>query len=396
MHPAWVDHGVSCADTLKRLQQRRQARAQTEPYQGKQHTFMMAGLTIAYKIMDGLLIRTDELGNILVLELPTAMNPRFHAEVRPIGFVPTDFVVDTTLDLVVFITLESASHADPETRRVSLRPFSLGTMNTHPDASSPIFYFELSRIQLLNDKIHNLDAQMAGELVGLYFGDDTCFTTRLIVWNWRTDQLIADTNHYQIPGEPASFCFVSPTLICAPMTGGSSAIMLYSLNPSVPSSGFKHIATLVLPRRDTRDIYAIKSYSEPFRCKMSLRTFDTVPQKRFHVFSVESLEAVTFDTTSHILCTPSSLFLDLRELCEQVNSTTPVVFAWDRWGPLTTRCFPISTPHNFARHVYGQRILLPVASKTIKLLDFNTKIQTAPLMPPTFVPVGDSGSLWES
>lgn len=110
MQPAWVDHGHSCADTLQRLQHRRQRRAaQTESHRGGQHTFVMTGLTIAYRVIDGMFIRTDDFGNVLVLELPTFANPRFHAEVRVIGFVPTDFAVDTTQDLIVFLTLEPES-----------------------------------------------------------------------------------------------------------------------------------------------------------------------------------------------------------------------------------------------------------------------------------------------
>lgn len=168
-----------------------------------------------------------------------------------------------------------------------------------------------------------------------------------------------DTTYHQLGGEPTSFCFVSPTLIYAPLADDAPIIMLYSLDPSVASTGINHIATLGLPRIEST-VCNLRGYSEPVRSNTSSRALDTVLGKRYHVFNIDMVRHSTYELASYMLCVPTTLFLEFQRLYEQNESTTgPIVARWDEWAPLRTRLLPISTQHNFARCVltlYQHRI----------------------------------------
>jgi hypothetical protein len=61
----------------------------------------------AYELVDGLFVKTDSEGRLLVLELPTTSSPFYRVLVdEEVGFQPGDFTLDPTQDLIAFLKVE--------------------------------------------------------------------------------------------------------------------------------------------------------------------------------------------------------------------------------------------------------------------------------------------------
>ena len=87
---------------LRQLQTHWKRLAWTGKYE---HT--IKGHCNAYELVDGLFVKTDYEGRLLVLELPTTSNPSFRVLVdEEVGFRPGDFTLDPTQDLIVFLKVE--------------------------------------------------------------------------------------------------------------------------------------------------------------------------------------------------------------------------------------------------------------------------------------------------
>lgn len=99
-----ADNGLP-SDVVGRLRQLRthwRGLAWTGRYE---HT--VKGPCNAYELVDGLFVKTDSEGRLLVLELPTTESPSYRVLAdEDVGFQPGDFTLDPTQDLIVFLKVE--------------------------------------------------------------------------------------------------------------------------------------------------------------------------------------------------------------------------------------------------------------------------------------------------
>ncbi|KAF6756624.1 hypothetical protein DFP72DRAFT_893252 [Ephemerocybe angulata] len=381
---ATTDTRYKCGEMVHRLQQLRK-RWQTLTWSGKQ-TYSVEGSCNAYELVDGLFVKTDEEGNILILELPTIQDPTFQVLAKcNLGFNPGDFALDATQDLIVFLKLEQGP-GTLEHRRASLRVFSISKMQPHSDACRPIFNFDVHNDAVWGISIHRAITQIAGDVVGVFVCTGT--TARLMVWNWKTGSLIGDSKDSHLSAAAYSFSFVSPTLFYVTTLADAGVIAVYSINPQEASSGFLHVASLSLPPiQDVAVINTLGCHSEPYRAKKSSKTFMTSLDKQMHVFAIVYISVTDFSHFNYRMYAPASLFLFYHALYKRRGSTSPVEARWDDWGPFRTRFLSSSSSYSWLRYVHGQRVVSPAVKNTLRVLDFNVQ----GLAPKCFASTNDEG-----
>ncbi|KAJ3531709.1 hypothetical protein NMY22_g8036 [Coprinellus aureogranulatus] len=381
-----TDNGL-CSDVIERLRQQRKNWHELA-WTGK-YEHPLTGPCNAYEMVDGLFVKTDSDGQIIILELPTTRNPSFKVLIDDhIGFQPGDFTLDATQDLIVFLKLESGMNVfDSAKRTASLRLLSISRLEDHPEATKCIFYFTVTADAVWGNSIHRAVTQIAGDALAIFVCSGT--TVRLLVWNWRSGKPIgdSDSNGSSLPAGTHSFTFVSPSLFYVTTTAdGAGEIVLFSIDTSGSRPGFTHVASLNLPNlQENIVLHSFGCHTEQYRAKRSTRTAPTLLRKQLHSFTLTYLDATNFTHYDFRMLAPASLFLDYHELYLKRGAESPVIAAWDDWGPFHTRFQGADTVYHWLRYIHGQRLVMPLEGRDVEIQDFNVMAHSESV-PPTILP----------
>jgi hypothetical protein len=130
----------------------------------------------------------------------------------------------------------------------------------------------------------------------------------------------------------------------------SGIIALYSVDSSGATTGFTHVASLVLPALQANiSLHSFSCHTEQLLAKKSVRTSSTLPRKQLHSFTLTFVDESDFSQEAFLMLATASLFLDYHSLYMARGAQAPVIASWDDWGPFHTRFLSANTSYHWLR-----------------------------------------------
>ncbi|RXW19148.1 hypothetical protein EST38_g6702 [Candolleomyces aberdarensis] len=360
-----VDEGPPDVVVPRRLQvgvnepfQERRRRWQTLTWTA-QETYDIKGPYSTYELFGGMFIKTDEKGNVLILQLPTSRDPVYQV-ITQCKFTTKicGFALDASQDLLVVSSCDHqkgwiAMYSPTGSKREPV---------PHPEATKHRLEVQ-PWDQCLDGPQSNYILRIAGDHVGMLIRAPT--RSRLLIWNWKIGTLIG--GHRSFP-DAYAFSFVSPTLFHVTTVDGSGSIVLYSIDPSnIAPTGFTHLASLLLPPlTNSAKIVSVECATEPLQAGGS------------DVFQLSVLQikyATPFQVSefrSFQLMVSTSVFIDYWNHSRGRTPNLPIIAQWGIWGPSKTRWIRRFERDPWTRHLRGQRVSVdPVRKGLIEVLNFD-------------------------
>ncbi|KIP07609.1 hypothetical protein PHLGIDRAFT_413636 [Phlebiopsis gigantea 11061_1 CR5-6] len=265
-----------------------------------------------------------------------------------LGVPMKDFAIDPSQDLIALVEMDE-HHITSVKIKVHLRTIS--TNAKHPSAakaclSAPIpFQVGTCFIQIVHD------------VVGMFFW---LHGPGLIVWNWRTGEMLVLRTGFDLPPGTWDFAFLSPRAFLLTSTDGCGAIELFTFRSRAAGAADvaapRHVASLRLPELVAgRDVRNFSTHGAPFLGGDVTRgvPFAAAQDDRIHVMSL------TYGDRSprfHLFL-KNSFLLGLATGEEDARAKR--VLAWEQWGPDNTRFFEHNVQFQWLRYVHGHRVVLP-------------------------------------
>ncbi|KAF8872603.1 hypothetical protein CPB84DRAFT_1799084 [Gymnopilus junonius] len=261
---------------------------------------------------------------------------------RPVGFRIKDFVIDPTQDLLIIL----------EAGRLHIQTLSPDAIQTHPLAMQNVLEFGTDAIGLFINK---------------GFG---YVRPRLLIWNWKTGNLIYDSNFIRekLSESISSFAFLNQNSFML-----TAAVLCAILRlPSVPTS----IAIL----------YQLDIHSSPIHSgHCENLSFCNPPDSHMVVLSAR----YAIDSCIPGLSEQCSFFVHKRTFLGYINQFQHVDMGvpdveWKRWGEMNTR-FLKTTSGRSNLCVHGERIALYNSNThSITILNFNMPLSMSISEVPTY------------
>lgn len=288
--------------------------------------------------------------------LPTRDTPAHSIIRNDLGIPTRDFAIDPSQDLIALVEMD---HGPMTLLKIHIRTIS--TNKQHPQAAKPCL------IAPVPFTIGTCFIQIVQDVVGMFFW---LHEPSLLVWNWRTAEVLVLCTAIDLPRGTWDFAFLSNRAYLVTSIGGNGSLELYTFGPDCfPVASPRHAVTLRLPEiKQGRAVINISTHSAPFLGGDATENvpFTASQDDRIHVMTITYGERHQrfhlFVKNSFLL----SLITDKKRTLE-----------WDEWGPENTRFFEHSTQFQWLRYVHGQRVVLPPApprpdtERMMCVLDFN-------------------------
>ncbi|EAU81711.2 hypothetical protein CC1G_02727 [Coprinopsis cinerea okayama7 len=322
----------------------------------------------AYELVDGIFAQLEPDGTLDLLQLPSSEDPTTTVLChKKLEFTPSDFAFDPSQDIIAFLTMAAPGSPNPRRRSLKVSVHHLSNLKAEPLISLPfdIAVAEPAWLSFISPAI-----QVAGYAVGVFIDTGPGCPARLVIWNWKTGALVADSDRDQnLPNLAFSWSFVDEQHYHITSTRNGGFLEVYRFDPTGTFPGSTHVTSFLLPPLlQSVLLESFHSRCEPWMASPSARSFRSSPEKQMHVFKLQYLELATFRRRSYTLYVPSSVLLRWSH-----QGGTPCIVSWDEWG-LHTRFMQVAGSYRFMRYVHGQRVVLPTTDDgTIQVLDFNVQ-----------------------
>ncbi|KAG1769125.1 hypothetical protein EV702DRAFT_1140109 [Suillus placidus] len=347
----------------------------------------MPGFCQAYEFVGGVFAKTSSSGGIhnqsgsrkfISSWLPSSSDPG-HTLVRDdIGISTRDFAIDPSQDLIALVKSDDNFVNDSGCIEVYIRTISSNVK--HPEASSPVLR------TLTSFTMTTAFIQIVDDVIGMMFWMEL-ESPHITIWNWKTGQILVDRDGDDLPSHISDFSFISNRayMITRGINGGSIQIFTFGEN----AHEIIHIASLSLPPLKSRThLVHCAIHTGPFVARCLPNTpFCTNQEERMYVLSVQYIQ-VDPDVPSarprfFLFLKNSTPLRYIRKYHEQ-GETSSFDVPWEEWGPHESRMLHHQVPYQWLRYVHGYRVVFPLLSGSMQVLDFNvrkTKRHVFPLQP---------------
>ncbi|KAF8880813.1 hypothetical protein CPB84DRAFT_1851748 [Gymnopilus junonius] len=283
---------------------------------------------------------------------------------RPVEFRIKDFVIDPTQDLLIILEAGWA--------RLHIQTLSPDAIQTHPLAMQNVLEFGTG-------PGGTISLEVAGDAVGLFINKGFGYVRpRLLIWNWKTGDLIYDSNFIKekLSESISSFAFLNQNSFMLTAAGGNGTLYLYSFEPTAPGLSIPVLcAILRLPSVPTSIaiLYQLDIHSSPIHSgHCENLSFCNPPDSHMVVLSAR----YAIDSRIPGLSEQCSFFVHKRTFLGYINQFQHVDIGvpdmeWKRWGEMNTRFLKTTSGRsNFC--VHGDRIALYNSNThSITIFNFN-------------------------
>lgn len=375
---------VTVAERLEQLRTLRRAWSLLE--WKKEVRVPMHGFCHAYELVGGVFAKTSSSGGFLSQSSPRkfisswlpSSSDSGHTLVRKdIGISTRDFAIDPSQDLIALVQSDNIFVNNSGYTEVHLRTISSNIK--HPEASSP-FLRALTLSTMTSAFI-----QIVDDVIGMMYWME--LESRITIWNWKTGQTLVDCDGDDLPSDISDFSFISNRayMITCGTNGGSIQIFTFGEN----EHEIIHVASLSLPPLKSRvHLGHCGIHTGPFVARCLPNTpFWTNQEERMYVLSVQYVQEnpdVPSARPRFFLFFKNSTPLRYIQKYHEQRGTSSFEVPWEEWGPRESRMLHHQLPYQWLRYVHGHRVVFPLLTGSMQVLDFNvrkTKRHVFPLQP---------------
>ncbi|KAG1792330.1 uncharacterized protein HD556DRAFT_1528034 [Suillus plorans] len=381
-----LDGPPSTVTVSERLEQLRTLRRAWTLFEWKKEVRVpMPGFCHAYELVGGVFAKTFSSASIdhnqsgsrrfISSWLPSSSAPGHMLVRNDIGISTRDFAIDPSQDLIAFVQSDDDLVNNSNYTAVHIRTISSNVK--HPEASSPI-------LRTLTPSIMtSAFIQIVDDVIGMMFWMELD-NPRITIWNWKTGQILVDRDGEDLPTHISDFSFISNRayMITRGIDGGSIQVFTFGEN----QHEIVHVASLSLPLLESRHFVHCAIHTGPFVARCPPNTpFWTNQEERMYVLSVDYIQM-----DPHIPRARPKFFLFfknstplryIRKYREQ-RETSPFEVPWEEWGPHESRMLRHQAPYQWLRYVHGYRVVFPLQSSSMQVMDFNIRKTKRHVFPP--------------
>ncbi|KIK36486.1 hypothetical protein CY34DRAFT_811252 [Suillus luteus UH-Slu-Lm8-n1] len=381
-----LDGPQSTASVAERLEQLRNLRRAWILFEWKKEVRIpMPGFCQAYELVGGVFAKTSSsVGDhnqfsprkFISSWLPSSSDPG-HTLVRAdIGVSTRDFAIDPSQDLIALVQSDNNFVNDSGHTEVHMRTISSNIK--HPEASSPVLR------TLTLSTMTNAFIQIVDDVIGMMFWMEL-ERPHIIIWNWKTGQTLVDHDGDDLPSHISDFSFISNRayMITRGINGGSIQVFTFGEN----EHEITHVASLSLPPLKSRShLVHCAIHTGPFVAKCLPNTpFWTNQDERIYVLSVQYIQVdpdIPSARPRFFLFFKNSTPLRYIQRYREQRETSSIEVPWEEWGPRECRMLNHQVPYQWLRYVHGHRVVFPLLSGSMQVLDFNVRRTKRHVFPP--------------
>lgn len=381
-----VDGPHSTVTVAERLEQLRNLRRAWTLFEWEKEVRVpMPGFCQAYELVGGVFAKTSSSGgiynhsgsrNFISSWLPSSSDPG-HTLVRSdIGISTRDFAIDPSQDLIALVKSDDDFIGDSGYIEVYIRTISSNIK--HPEAASPVLR-TLTPFTMTSAFI-----QIVDDVIGMMFWMEI-ESPRITIWNWKTAQMLVDRDGDDLPSHISDFSFISSRayMITRGVDGGSIQVFTFGED----QHEITHVASLSLPPLKSRThLVHCAIHTGPFVAKCSPDTpFWTDQEERIYVLSVQYIQVdpdVPSARPRFFLFFENRTPLGYIQKYREQRETSPFEVSWEEWGPHKSRMLHHQVPYQWLRYVHGHRVVFPLLSGSMEVLDFNVRKTKRNVFPP--------------
>ncbi|KAG1718629.1 hypothetical protein EDB19DRAFT_1794606, partial [Suillus lakei] len=383
-----LDGPPSTVTVAERLEQLRTLRCAWTLFEWKKEVRVpMPGFCQAYELVGGVFAKTSSSRgiynhsgsrNFISSWLPSSSDPGHTLVRNDIGISTRDFAIDPSQDLIALVKTDDDFANECGYIEVYIRTISSNVK--HLEASSPVLR------TLTSFAMTSAFIQIVDDVIGMMFWMEI-ESPRITIWNWKTGQILVDRDGDDLPSHISDFSFISNRayMITRGVDGGSIQVFTFGED----QHEIIHVASLSLPPlRSRTHLVHCAIHTGPFVARCTPDTsFWTSQEERLYVLSVQYIQ-VDPDVPSarpkfFLFFKHSTPLRYIRKYREQ-RATSPFEVPWEEWGPHESRMLHHQLPYQWLRYVHGHRVVFPLLSGSMQVLDFNvrkTKRHIFPLQP---------------
>ncbi|KAG2144403.1 uncharacterized protein EDB93DRAFT_1207852 [Suillus bovinus] len=383
-----VDGPQSTVTISERLEQLRTLRRAWTLFEWKKEVRVpMPGSCHAYELVGGIFAKTSPSGGpanqfgsqkFISSWLPSSSGPGHTLVRKDIGISTRDFAIDPSQDLIALVQSDDNFVNDSSYTEVHIRTISSNVK--HPEATFPILR-TLTPFTMTSAFI-----QIVDDVIGMMFWMEI-ESPRITIWNWKKGQILVDRDGDELPNHISDFSFISNRayMITRGKDGGSIQIFTFGEN----QQEIAHVATLLLPPlKSLTHLVHCTIHTGPFVARCLPNTpFWTNQEERMYVLSMNYIQVdpnVPSARPKFFLFFKNSTPLRYIRKYHEQRETSSLEVPWEEWGPHESRMLHYQAPYQWLRYVHGYRVVFPLLSGSMQVLDFNvrkTKRHVFPLQP---------------
>ncbi|KAG2753864.1 hypothetical protein P692DRAFT_20796932 [Suillus brevipes Sb2] len=381
-----LDGPQSTASVAERLEQLQNLRRAWILFEWKKEVRVpMPGFCHAYELVGGVFAKTSSsVGGhnqpgprkFISSWLPSSSDPG-HTLVRAdIGVSTRDFAIDPSQDLIALVQSDNNFMNDSSHTEVHMRTISSNVK--HPEASSPVLR------TLTLSAMTSAFIQIVDDVIGMMFWMEL-ERPHITIWNWKTGQTLVDRDGDDLPTHISDFSFISNRayMITRGINGGSIQVFTFGDN----EHEITHVANLSLPPLKSRShLVHCAIHTGPFVAKCLPNTpFWTNQDERIYVLSVQYIQVdpdIPSARPRFFLFFKNSTPLRYIQRYREQRETSYIEVPWEEWGPRESRMLNHQVPYQWLRYVHGHRVVFPLLSGSMQVLDFNLRKTKRHVFPP--------------
>ncbi|KIY68342.1 hypothetical protein CYLTODRAFT_395467 [Cylindrobasidium torrendii FP15055 ss-10] len=355
------------SDRLRRLRARGRAWAQLD--WGPISRIPSPGECSAYEVIDGQFVKMVWGKEITVLNLPSVGTKASLEHKDDVDGMIKDFALDPSQDLIVYLEDDASPPSFAQPRKLTMHIRTLSTNQPHPKAKRPILPITIDPDDTWANMLGLVTIQLMEDTLVLFVRNP--FTSsRLVVWNWKDGEELADFDAHE-ENNAIHFGFIDSRtflLSCSTQPGGCISIMRLEEGKSEP----RWIASLLMPEtKPGVRVDACITHCSAVPRHPSRPT--PAPNKRIHTFTLTYTRENDTDENhaSHCLFVPNDFFL--KVVAESRRGYEPRIIPWHEWGTANSRFVKMAGTYHWMRYVSGQKVVCPAPpdGDVVRIYDFN-------------------------
>jgi hypothetical protein len=371
-----LDGPQSTVTIAERLEQLRALRRAWTLFEWKKEVRVpMHGFCHAYELVGGVFAKTSSQAGIhnqsgprkfISSWLPSSSDPGHTLVRKDIGISTRDFAIDPSQDLIALVQSDDDFVNDSSYTEVHIRTISSNVK--HPEATSPVLR------TLTLSTMTSAFIQIVDDVIGMMFWVEF-ESPHITIWNWKTGQILVDRDGDNLPSHISDFSFISNRayMITRRIDGGSIQVFTFGEN----QHEIIHVASLSLPPLKSTHLVHCAIHTGPFVARCLPNTpFWTNQEERMYVLSMQYIQTdptVPSARPRFFLFFKNSTPLRYIRKYREERETNPFEVPWGEWGPRESRMLHHQVPYQWLRYVHGHRVVFPLLSGNMQVLDFNVR-----------------------
>ncbi|KAG1834914.1 hypothetical protein DFJ58DRAFT_821238 [Suillus subalutaceus] len=298
--------------------------------------------------------------------LPSSSDPGHTLVRKDIGISTRDFAIDPSQDLIALVQCDDDFVNNSSYTDVHIRTISSNVK--HPEASSPVIR------TLTQSTMTSAFIQIVDDVIGMMFWMEF-ENPRITIWNWKTGQILVDRDGDDLPSHISDFSFISNRAYMITIRTDGGSIQVFTFGEK--QHEIVHVASLSLPPMKSTHLVHCTIHTGPFVARCLPNTpFWTNQEERMYVLSVQYVQ-VDMNVPSarprfFLFFKNNTPLRYIRKYREQ-GETNPLEVPWEEWGPRESRMLHHQVPYQWLRYVHGYRVVFPLQSGNMQVLDFNVR-----------------------